>query len=181
MSKEKRAADLDAELAALEAELAALEAGTRKKAPKAPKAQAPRATAPTPDTEPAPAPASKRRGFFLGRKTTEPAAPDERAAPVAPPAPDAAPPVPLTSAAALPETARNAAPDPATTFDLSLWRNENGAWIRRVATPPRTVRRILDAEGNLVREEPAHERDVQDVGAVKAERGIGRLFRRRSE
>jgi hypothetical protein len=41
------------------------------------------------------------------------------------------------------------------------------------------VRRILDENGNVVREEPADMREVEDVSSVKAERGLGRLLRRK--
>ena len=160
MSPDKRA-DLDAELAALEAELAQLEA--RKKAPKpAPK---PEAAAVKPEEPKA------KRGFGFGKKKDEISAP----APPAAPAPVSVPvvvapsPQPEARVPSLPRT------------DGSQWREENGAWVRSVARPKRVVRRILDENDAVVREEPAGARDIDEVGAVKAERGVGRLFRRKKD
>lgn len=197
MAKEKRsAADLDAELAALEAELAALEGKSKRKGDKPPKAEkpakaveapAPKAAALPPPAE-APAPAApEKKGRFsmpkLGKKKAEPA-------PVAPKAPPAIPPTPteptrdapavddtpVEAIAAAPQRAFG--PDPA--YDLSLWRQEGDAWIRVVPeTPLPVMRRILDENGNVVREGSAEKRDVENVGSVRAERGLGRLLRRK--
>ena len=38
---------------------------------------------------------------------------------------------------------------------------------------------MLDENGNVVREEPASMRDVDEATGVKAERGLGRLLRRK--
>ncbi|HET6404545.1 MAG TPA: hypothetical protein VFH78_07850, partial [Candidatus Thermoplasmatota archaeon] len=65
-------------------------------------------------------------------------------------------------------------------FDLTHWRQEGDAWVRVVPdTPVHVVRRVLDENGNVVREEPASMRDVDEATGVKAERGLGRLLRRK--
>lgn len=164
MAKEKRsAADLDAELAALEAELAALEGKAKK--PKAKPAPTP-APVPEPVEAPTPEPsAEEKRSRFampkIGRKKAEPAPPAAEA-----PAPTQAP-----AAAPAPVTER---------VDPTLWRQEGDAWIRVVPeTPVPVVRRILDENGALVREEVASPHDVDEARGVKAERGLGRLLRRK--
>lgn len=173
MAKQKRsAADLDAELAALEAELAALEGKPKKASPKAaPKVDA----APAPVPEPAPEPRGEKKGRFamppmpkLGRrKAPEPTAPAPEAAPAQAPAPVRA-------------QAPARAPAPTPSYDPSLWRQEGDAWVRVVPeTPVPVVRRVLDENGNLVREEVASMRDVDEASGVKAERGLGRLLRRK--
>lgn len=168
MAKEKRsAADLDAELAALEAELAALENKPRKKAKPETAPRSAAATPPAPEPEPAPAPEPKKKGRFtlpkLGKKEAPGPAP---AAPVPSSAPSPPPPAPR--------------PSPEPSHDLSLWRQEGDAWVRVVPeTRVPVVRRILDEQGNLVREEAATERDVEEASGVKAERGLGRLLRRK--
>lgn len=153
MAKAKRsAADLDAELAALEAELAQLEGRKQAK---------PKAAAPPPEPEAKaeaeppsqPRPAKARARFALPKRQASP-----RPA-ASPPAPVAAPVTPKA--------------------DASLWRQEDGAWIRTVPGETAVVRRILDETGALVREEPASARDLEEETPVKAERGIGKLFRRR--
>lgn len=194
MAKEKRsAADLDAELAALEAELAALE-GKPKKAKKKdapPPALVPTPTAaraPAPDTaEPPPEARAEKKSRFalpkLGKKKPEPAtAPrteepsiveamsEPHASPASSP-PSSPSPIPAPSAVR---------PPPSPSYDLSLWRQEGDAWVRAVPdTPVPVMRRVLDESGNLVREEPASMRDVDDASGVKAERGLGRLLRRK--
>jgi len=179
MSKEKRAADLDAELAALEAELAALESGSAKPKKEPKKAKEKPAAAPSPPPTPAaPAPEApaaprvsepkKRLGLPFGKKKPAPApepAPTPLAAATPEPAP-AAPPAPTL-------------PAPVAEHDLSMWRQDGTTWIRTVPTPQRTVRRVLDENGALVREEAASGAEVERVDAVKAERGIGKLFRRK--
>lgn len=206
MAKEKRsAADLDAELAALEAELAALEGKPRKKVEKPAKKQAPspaaagpaRETRSTPEAE-ADAPAKEKKSRFsmpalpkvpkLGRKK-EPEAPPTAAelAPAAAPSARNAPGMPAPYAdddggTRVDELARapERAFEPPHAHDLSLWRQEGDAWIRVVPeTPLPVVRRILDENGNVVREESAEKRDVESVSSVRAERGLGRLLRRK--
>ena len=188
MAKEKRsAADLDAELAALEAELAALE-GKPKKAKKKdapPPAIVPtRAVERTPSTEPAqvpPPPKPEKKSRFalpkLGKKKDEPAPPQPTEAPSiaevmsephASPSPSPSPSPPPS------------APRPSPSYDLSLWRQEGDAWVRAVPdTPVPVMRRVLDENGNLVREEAASMREVDEASGVKAERGLGRLLRRK--
>lgn len=91
----------------------------------------------------------------------------KKAAPASEPAPAAPAPTP--------------APAPAPSFDASKWRREENAWVRTVDTKPAVVRRILDENDNVVREEPATEEDVGSSTPAKAERGIGRFLRRRSK
>jgi hypothetical protein len=168
MAKKKRSGDdLDAELAALEAELAALEGKPARK-----KETAPPSPPPTPAAPRAPEEKKKLR-FPLGARK-KPAA--EEAKPPAPkPAHEGA--FPLA-----PEPAPGPAPSPAPerlpTFDPSAWRQDGDAWVRAVPGEPRVVRRILDEEGNVVREEQATRRDVDEVTGVKAERGVGKLMGR---
>lgn len=154
MAKAKRSTDdLDAELAALEAELAALEGKQAK--PK-------KAAAPVPE------PADEqvrglgglkfRKGFRLGGKGKSE------------PEPDAAAP-PAGRAASAPPAEAPAA------YDAALWRrDEDGAWVRTVSTTPRVVRRILDEEGKVVREEPADASALEEVPEARAERGVGKLL-----
>lgn len=176
MAKPKRSADdLDAELAALEAELAALgQKKPKREAKPAPPPGAPVPAAPpsaeeAPTSSQAPAPPARSRfGIKLPKrgKATEPA-PTAAAAP--------APATPLPA----PQPAR-AAPKPTAppTYDASLWRQEDGAWVRSVPREAVVVRRVLDENGRVVREEPASARDLEDETPMKAERGIGKLFRR---
>jgi hypothetical protein len=175
MAKEKRsAADLDAELAALEAELAALEGKPKKKTEKPKKAPvAPLEAAARAQVAAAPEPRSEKKRFGLpafGKKKSEP----ERA-PVPAFPPTTAPVQALAQAPSLPSLA----PAPIPRYDSSVWRQEGDVWVRVVPeTPVPVVRRVLDENGGIVREEPAHARDVADVSSVKAERGLGRLLRR---
>lgn len=185
MAKERRsAADLDAELAALEAELAALEGKPKSKAKAAAKAEA-KAKAEVPEVKPTrvpetqseapsvPAPEKKSR-FALpkfGKSKTEPA---PESAPVPAPSPVA------PAIASEPAPAPRPIASPASSFDLSLWRQDGDAWVRTVPeTPVPVVRRVLDEEGNVVREEKAEPREVEQATGVKAERGLGRLLRRK--
>lgn len=176
MAKEKRSAsDLDAELAALEAELAALENKSRRKGAKP--APAPKSVAPAQEreppaaVEPAPAPTKeqKKSRFSmpkLGKKKAEPQPEPKLAEATSEPSSSSPPPASL-----LPPPSR---------YDLSKWRQEGGAWVRVVPeTPVPVVRRVLDENGNLVREEAASMREVEDARGVKAERGLGRLLRRK--
>ena len=172
MAKPKRsAADLDAELAALEAELAEME--QRKAKPKPKPAPAP---APAPEAPAAPAPAAEaeprekkpRFGLKLPKR--------EKPAVAGPVAPEPTAPAPAPRA-----QARPAPVAPAPTFDASLWREEDGAWVRTVPGTTVVVRRVLDENGNLVREEPATPRDLEEETPVKAERGLGRLLRRKGK
>ena len=177
MAKEKRStADLDAELAALEAEIAALEG--KKKGKKAePPTPAPKRAEPEPRASPAadkapPAPIEKKGRFALPKLGKKKAI-EEPAAPA--PEPEAPAPIPAEAAVALPP-----APAPSGSYDSSVWRQDGDAWVRTVPeTPVPIVRRVLDEEGNVVREEPAHARDVDHVTGVKAERGLGKLLRRK--
>lgn len=178
MAKEKRsAADLDAELAALEAELAALEGKPAKVAKKAKGAKPSAAPAPAAASgraaEPTAEAAVEKKGRFalpkLGKTKADPA-----------PEPDSEP----ASATAAPKPALARAPSPSSplpsrSYDPSLWRQDGDAWVRVVPdTPVPVLRRVLDENGELVREEPASMRDVESARGVKAERGIGRLLRR---
>lgn len=171
MAKEKRSvADLDAELAALEAELAALE-GKPKKAKRKTEAPAP-APAAAPEAPPAPepsAPEEKRSRFALPKIGKKKAEPEPRPVAAAEPARE---PAPVAAPAPAP------AAEPA--YDASLWREEEGAWVRTIPeTAVPVIRRVLDADGQLVREEAASARDVDEARGVKAERGLGRLLRRK--
>lgn len=202
MAKEKRAfEDLDAELAALEAELAALEG--KKPAAKPKKAEKPK-EAPAPSHAPpeAPsAPAEEKKGRFklpglsrekdstneevaakprlalpFGKKKAEPAS-DAPAVAASRAAASMAPDEPMVS----PTPAQLAvAPALARSYDPALWRREGAAWVRNVPDhEPRYMRRVLDENGAVVREEPATKADADEVAGVKAERGIGRLFGRK--
>lgn len=184
MAKEKRsAADLDAELAALEAELAALEGKAKKgkRARAGPAPEPPRGPPPAPAEAAQPAPAAtEKKGRFalpkLGKKEVSPAA-----APAPAAAPSPAPPPPSAAPLSAPARAAPALPPPASAeYDLSLWRQDGDAWVRVVPdTPVASVRRVLDEEGNVVREEPVAAREIESTSAVKAERGLGRLLRRK--
>lgn len=209
MAKEKRSAsDLDAELAALEAELAALEGKPRKKVEKpAKKKDAPapasaseptRESAIAPEAEAQPVAQEKKSRFSmpsmpklpkLGRKKDAQPPPTTDAPAASAPALRSG-----ETAAAHPfvaaedggtrvdelTTAPQKAFEPHHQYDLSLWRQEGDAWIRVVPeTPLPVVRRILDENGNVVREESAEKRDVESVSSVRAERGLGRLLRRK--
>lgn len=196
MAKEKRsAADLDAELAALEAELAALENRPKKAkkkdapppAPIVPTRAVERASAVEPPQAP-PEPKTEKKSRFampalpkIGKKKPEPAA--------APPAesPSIVEAMSEPHAASSPSPSPTPAPGPkapalapSPSYDLSLWRQEGDGWVRVVPdTPVPVVRRVLDEKGNLVREEPASTREVDEASGVKAERGLGRLLRRK--
>lgn len=110
-------------------------------------------------------PEKKSRLPTLGKKKSD--------APVAPaPAPPKAP-------------APNAEPAPAAppppefpATDASVWKQEGEAWVRAVPTNPRVVRRILDEEGNTVREEAGEAQTLDNAPELKAERGVGKLFGR---
>lgn len=181
MAKPKRsAADLDAELAALEAELAALgQKKAKPAAPPAPKAEpkpepptpAPEVPAPQPEA-PTPEPVEKKRfGLKLPKREKRAAEPEPAPAPTPEPAPE-------------PAKAQRAAPPPPAPlpkFDASLWREEDGAWVRAVPGEARVVRRILDEKGEVVREEPASMRDLEEETPVRAERGFGKLLRRKGK
>jgi hypothetical protein len=159
MAKEKKsAADLDAELAALEAELAALEGKAKAKPAKK--------AAPAP---PAAAPVEKRSRFALGKKKEEPAAPAPAPAPKE------------KRAFGFGKIGKKTAPEPQprpAAYDASAWRHEEGAWVRVNARETPVVRRILDEDDNVVREEYASRADLERNDAVKAERGARRLFGR---
>lgn len=180
MAKEKRsAADLDAELAALEAELAALEGKPKKAKAEKPK-PAPKAEPAAAPAEPSPEPAKeeKKSRFAmpsmpkLGKKKAEPA-------PLPPPPPPGAEPD-VTEAMSEPAPRPSAPALRASSYDLSLWRQDGDAWVRSVPeTPVPVVRRVLDENGAMVREEVASMSDVDAASGVKAERGIGRLLRRK--
>lgn len=72
-------------------------------------------------------------------------------------------------------------PAPAAAYDLSAWRHEEGAWVRTNARPVPAVRRILDEEDKVVREEPAPPAEIESNETVKAERGARRLFGRKRD
>lgn len=177
MAKEKRtASDLDAELAALEAELAALEGKKKgKKAAPAAPASVPQPRAPAPSLASPMAPAEKKTRFAmpkLGRKKPE--------APAAVEAPATLEVAPALAPARPAPAAPAPAPPRAESYDASVWRQEGDEWVRVVPeTPVPVIRRVLDEDGTVVREEPAHTRDVEDVSGMKAERGLGRLLRRK--
>jgi predicted flap endonuclease-1-like 5' DNA nuclease len=59
-----------------------------------------------------------------------------------------------------------------------LWRRDGDAWVRTVPGDGPVVRRVLDEQGNVVREEPATRRDLDENDDVKAERGVGKLLGR---
>lgn len=207
MAKPKRAVeDLDAELAALEAELAALEG--RKPAakpaakPKPAAASAPLATPASPEP-PAQGEPAKKKGFAFGRKQEAPAAappappgeaapakkgfglklpklkPQAAETPAAPaPAPAAAAPAPVATPVAAPSVAPPPRAPAIPVTDPRPWRRDGDAWVRALPAERPIVRRILDENDAVVREEPATQRDVDEVTGVKAERGVGRLFGR---
>lgn len=175
MAKEKRSvADLDAELAALEAEIAALEGKGKTKAAPKPSIQPPAAA---PDAPPAP---EKKSRFGLPKRkaaiTPEPAPPEKKArfgfgrkA-----QPEAQAPAPVE------EPVLDDAPVPApATYDAAAWRHEDGAWVRSMPREVPVVRRVLDEEERVVREEPATRMDLEQDDTVKAERGARRLFGRK--
>lgn len=101
------------------------------------------------------------------RKKPETATPP----PAAAPAPEASRPPPP------PPPAPPAAPEYPVT-DASVWRQEGEAWVRTVPTQARIVRRILDEDGNTVREEVGEANTIDNTPEVKAERGVGKLFGR---
>lgn len=201
MAKDKPSLDdLEAELAALEAELAGLEPA--KKAKARPAEKKPKTPAPEPVAEPAPA----KPRFALGRKkeaAAETAPPEEAPkgkpkfglgfgkkkatveatpppaiprveAPAAPPVVAQAPAVALVE-----EPPRQREPIPVT--DASSWRRDESGWVRTVRSTPRPVmRRVLDEDGAVVREESATQEDLDEVTGVKAERGVGKILGGRS-
>ena len=119
------------------------------------------ATAHASPSEPIEAPAAQ--------PATQPA-PEPQPAPEAPPAP-----APVEASVARPP------PRPAeldAQYDAEVWsQDDDGAWVRVVAgTPPRTIRRILDEDDNVVREEEADAEDAEQAAGAKAERGVGKLF-----
>lgn len=125
--------------------------------------------------EPAPEAPRKKVALPFGRKKSADAA--EPAAEAAPqePTPTRAP-VPASTPAKLAQ-----APAFARTYDPSLWRHEEGAWVRAVPeAKPIVVRRVLDERDVVVREEPATPEDVDEVTGAKAERGLGKLLGGRS-
>ena len=150
--------------------------GRKKDAEKA----APAAVEPTPSAEEAP----RSRGLptFGRRKADAPgeAPAEDASATRVDVMPEAAPvmPAPLPAAAPAP---RRAPSIPVT--DPTPWRQEeSGAWVRVVPGSAKpVVRRILDEEDRVVREEPADEAALHETsGAADGEKGFGRLFRRRS-
>lgn len=184
MAKENRAADLDAELAALEAEIAALEGKKPRKGRKATPPAAPESPA-----APQPPAAARAEMPAKGRFSLPIKAPSfgrkKDAAPgdSAPAAPEAAPaPIEAPAPAATPAwTAPPPASELTQRYDPTLWRHEGDAWVRVVPqTPVPVVRRVLDENDALVREEPATRADLDSVAGVRAERGLGKLFRRKS-
>lgn len=131
------------------------------------------------ETEAAPEPAPKSRvslPFGKRRDTAAPAVEPDTPALVdthtdAPPVVARAPAVAIVDE---PATQRREA-IPVT--DASDWRQEDGAWVRTVsATPTPVVRRILDEDGAIVREEPATRDDLDEATGAKAERGVGKLL-----
>lgn len=168
MAKKKKLDDLESELAELEAELAALEGKAASAAPAKPKA------APAPEPEPAPAEeedAPKKRRFGLPKLKKGAAAEAPPAAEVAeageakPAKAEPKPEAPKTPPAELPRG------------DLTHWRRDGDTWVR--AIPEHSgpiVRRVLDEDDQVVREEPATQEDLDEVTGVKAERGVGKLL-----
>lgn len=206
MAKEKRSVDdLDAELAALEAELAALEgrkAAPKKKAPAkpapAPKAAQKPAEVAQADQEPEAAPEEpkRKRGLSLPKpKLTKPklalpfgkkSASDEPA-PAQPETPalvdteSQSPPAiaqaPAIALVPTPEEESGPRREAIPVTDGSHWRAEDGAWVRDVPdTPIPVIRRVLDEDGAIVREESATQADLDEVSGVKTERGIGKIL-----
>lgn len=111
------------------------------------------------------APKAPKKGFGFAKKEPRQA---PGPAPAAAPAPVPEAPAPVQSA---PENAQPA-------NDLSLWRRDGNAWVRVVPGHARVVRRVLDEQGNVIREEPASRADIDDVSEVKAERAVGKLLGR---
>ncbi|MFA5863013.1 MAG: hypothetical protein WDA16_15080 [Candidatus Thermoplasmatota archaeon] len=70
------------------------------------------------------------------------------------------------------------APAPPPVGDLSLWRRDGDAWVRTVPGHGPIVRRVLDEQGNVIREESVTRSELEGVSEVKAERGVGRLLGR---
>jgi len=177
MAKEKRsAADLDAELAALEAELAALE-GKAKKPKEKPTPTKAKPEAEAPSTPPPAAAPAKEEG--KGRFSMPKFGKREKPAQALPPEPrsDVRPPSPASAATPGPGQGQGQGLG---TYDASVWRQDGDAWVRVVPeTKVPVVRRVLDENGDVVREEPADARAVDEVSSVKAERGLGRLLRRK--
>lgn len=138
---------------------------------------------------PAAEPASKasRLSFGFGKKTAR----EESAQPSAAPEADAQPrpgsklPFGLgdkkTHADEEPEPAPRAAPapaaDPPPQGDLTHWRHVDGEWVRAIPDHDGPIlRRILDEDENVVREEAATADELDQVSGIKAERGVGKLF-----
>jgi hypothetical protein len=95
-----------------------------------------------------------------------------------PPAPPPGAAEPARAPASPPPAAPRPAPAAAPKPDPSLWRRDGDEWVRAVPGEPRVVRRVLDEQGNLVREETVASSALDDVDEVKAERGVGKLFGR---
>lgn len=198
MAKEKR--DLDAELAALEAELAAVQSKTKaKKAPAPARTPAPEDDAPVAEAlpaEPEPVPEKRKLGLPFGRKKKD----EPIAAEPAPPAPEPKKklglpfgrkkkeerlpqidqevgPAPAPLARSEPEPQPEPQP-PVASSPSGAWREESGSWVRSSQRQPPVVRRVLDEEDRVVREEPATRADVDAVTGVRAERGVGRILGR---
>lgn len=62
--------------------------------------------------------------------------------------------------------------------DASLWRSDDGgAWVRQVeGTPKPVVRRILNDDGEVVREESATQDELDDATGARAQRGVTKLL-----
>ena len=62
--------------------------------------------------------------------------------------------------------------------DASLWRSEDGgAWVRQVeGTPKPVVRRILNDDGEVVREETATQDELDEATGARAQRGVTKLL-----
>ena len=193
MAKEKRSVEeLDAELAALEAELAALEgrAPPPRKAPAKP-APEPAKAAPEAREEEAPAEAAPKKKFALpkaklpkaklnlpfGKKKGGDAEPEPAAEALVDPEVAAPPAVAQAPAVALVDEAPPAPPEVIPVTDGSQWRREDGAWVRaNPDVPVPVVRRVLDENGEVVREEAAAPEDLDEATGRKAERGLGKLL-----
>lgn len=151
--------DLEAELRRMEEELAALKGKKpdKKKAKTPPPTEVPTSAAPASATAEAP---KKRFGLpRFGKKDEAPVPPPMEATvdalPVAPV--EAAPPA-ADDAHATTEAPAAAIPTPTliTSTPSGRWRREGTAWV--LQNPPREpvhLRRVLDAVGRVLREEPA--------------------------
>jgi len=123
-----------------------------------------------PGSEAAP---KKKFGFKLpARKAKEQDAPTPAAPAPSAPGPSQAP----AQARAPAPPAKPAIPD--TSALAQHWRRDGAAWVRTVPGGARTIRRVLDDAGNVVREEPVDRREADRNDRVKAERGAGKLLGR---